>query len=67
MKNYKIEITKTFCIDVKAKDEETAKIKAENILSEFEKDDLQHYHQTGDTEFNVYDVTDTDDHFDPVR
>ena len=63
MKKYKVEITKTFCIDVKAKTEDGAKYLAEDILESIEAKDQQHYKQTGDTEFMVYDVTDTDDPF----
>jgi uncharacterized membrane protein len=63
MKNYKVEISKTFCIDVKAKNEEEAKERAEISLEELEKRDKQVYSQTGDTIFMVYDVTDTDDFF----
>ena len=63
MKKYKVEITKTFCIDVKAKTEDGAKYLAENILESIEAKDQQHYKQIGDTEFMVYDVTDTDDPF----
>jgi uncharacterized membrane protein len=64
MKKYKVEISKTFCIDVKAKNGEEAKDRAELDLEELEKEDNQVYSQTGDTIFTVYDVTDTDDHFD---
>jgi len=67
MKKYKVEITKTFCIDVYEEDEEKAKNKAEIGLQELEKVDRQHYNQTGDTEFLVYDVTDTDDPFNPIK
>ena len=63
MNKYKVEITKTFCIDVKADNEESAKDRAEIGLVELEAKDRQHNNQTGDTEFMVYDVTDTDDPF----
>ena len=66
MKKYKVEITKTYCIDVKAKTEDGAKYLAENILEGLEAKDQQHHNQTGDTEFMVYDVTNTDDPFDEV-
>jgi len=64
MNKYKVEITKTFCLDVRADNEEGAKNFAENMLTGLEKIDQQHYKQTGDTDFLVYDVTDTDDPFD---
>jgi len=63
MKKYKVEITKTFCIDVLAENEGDAKGRAEIKLESLEAKDLQHYHQTGDTGFILYDVTDTDDPF----
>lgn len=66
MNKYKIEITKTFCIDVFAKDEETAKSLAERGLENLEATDQQHNYQTGDTDFIVYDVTDTEDPFSPI-
>ena len=67
MKKYKVEITKTFCLDVLGESEEQAKSIAENSLESLEKDDKHHYNQTGDTEFLVYDVTETDDPFDPIK
>jgi len=64
MKNYKVEITKTYCIDVNAKDEKDAEKIADNILDEMESNDNQHYNLTGDN-YTVYDVTNTDDSFNP--
>ena len=63
MNKYKVEITKTYCIDVKAKTEDGAKYLAEDILEGLEAKDQQHYKQIRDTEFMVYDVTNTDDPF----
>jgi len=64
MKNYKVEITKTYCIDVNAKDEKDAEKIADNILDEMESNDNQHYNLTGDN-YTIYDVTNTDDSFNP--
>ncbi len=65
MKKYKVEITKTYTLDVLAENEKEATDKAEADLTGLEAKDQQHYNQTGDTDFIVYDVTDTDDSFNP--
>ena len=67
MNKYKIEITKTFCIDVYSKTEEEAKRLAENELERQEALNIQHYAQTGDTEFTAYEVSETDDPFNPIN
>lgn len=66
MNKYKVEITKTFCLDVEAENEEQAKDLAENDLIKLEVEDRQHYYQTRDTDFTVYDITNTDDPFNPL-
>lgn len=68
MKKLKIEITKTYCIDILCDNETTqeqAIEQAENILDRKMLGGTDHYVQTGDTEFQVYDVTNTEDPFDP--
>lgn len=65
MKKYKVEITKTYCIDVEATSRELAEAEAENILDQAMLDGVEHYKQIGDTEFITYDVTNTDDPFNP--
>ena len=62
MKNYKVQITKTYCVDVKAKENNAELIqRAENILDQSMLNGTEHYMQTGDTDFVVFDVTGTDD------
>lgn len=68
MKKYKIEITKTYCVDIEAKGETEQNIlteQAEAILDQKMLAGTEHYLQTNDTEFYVYDVTDTEDPFHP--
>ena len=65
MKNYKISIQKTYTIDVLDFTGETPKEEliqeAENKLDKAMLNGTEHYLQTGDTEFTVFDVTGTDD------
>ncbi len=61
MKSYKIEIEKTYCIDVQADTDKEAEDLAETMLDSYMKNGIEHYHQTGDTVFTAYDVTGTDD------
>jgi len=63
MNKYKIEITKTYAIDVLAKNGLEATNKAEEILDADMLAGTEHYRQTGDTDFSIFDVTDTDDPF----
>lgn len=63
MKKYKVEITKTYCIDVEATSDKEAIEKAEPILDQAMLDGTEHYKQIGNTDFITYDVTNTDDPF----
>lgn len=70
MNKYKIEITRTetFVVDVYGENEKEAKEKAMTFFEEIKKDNIEHYYSTGDiTEevSTVYDVTGTDDPFNP--
>jgi len=70
MNKYKVEFlqTETFVVDVLAKNEEEASIKATKKFSEIKQQEMEHHHQIGDTDWNtgnIYDVTDTDDSFNP--
>lgn len=65
MRKYKVTITKTYCIDVLAPTQKVAEDNAETILDADMRDGIEHYKQIGDTEFTTYDVTDTDDPFNP--
>ena len=65
MNKYKIEITKTYCIDVLADNQREAENIAEQRLDEMMLAGTEHYNQTGDTIFTGYDVTNTDDPFNP--
>lgn len=71
MEKYKVEITKSYCIDLllseKATDEEQVIAEAEKILDLKMLCGTEHYYQTGDTEFTVYNITDTDDPFNPLN
>ena len=63
---YKIEIVKTYCIDIETQnetDQNTLNHYAEQFLDRAMLAGSEHYLQTGDTEFVVYDVTHTDDPF----
>jgi len=65
MNKYKVSITKTYCIDVLATSEEQVIQLAEPILDQKMLDGTEHYNQTGDTDFMVYEVTNTEDLFYP--
>ncbi len=67
MNKYKIEITKTYCIDVFAESQGDAENVALNKLDEFMLGGTEHYYQTGDTDIVAYDVTNTDDIFNPIK
>lgn len=70
MNKYKVEIKQieTYIIDVKAKNEKSAKIKAAKKWKEVCTNGTYHYYESEDAETklnSVYNVTDTDDPFDP--
>lgn len=70
MKKYKVEFkqVETFVVDVEAESESEAKTKAEDKWIEIGEQGIEHYNQIGNTEVeisNVYDVTNTDDPFNP--
>lgn len=65
MKKYKIEIRKTYVIDVLAKSEADAIAEAEPTPDQRMLNGTEHYVQIGDTEYTAYDVTNTDDPFNP--
>jgi hypothetical protein len=68
MQKLKIEITKTYCIDILADDTESQEVsiqKAEQILDSRMVSGTEHYLQTSDTDITVYNVTDTEDPFNP--
>lgn len=65
MNKYKVEITKTYCIDVLANNTAEAIEKAEPVLDQKMLLGTEHHYQTMDTDFVVYDVSDTDDPFYP--
>jgi spore coat polysaccharide biosynthesis predicted glycosyltransferase SpsG len=69
-RKYKVEFiqTETSVIDVLAENEEQAKRIAEKKWKKVINNGTQHYHSIGDIETNtgtVYDVTNTDDPFNP--
>lgn len=65
MKKYKIEITKTYCIDILSDETDYEKLQdtACEILDQKMLAGTEHYNQTGGTEYSVYDVTGSDDPF----
>lgn len=70
MNKYKVEFIQTdkYVIDVLADNEEQARVLAERKFDSVSIDGILHYYQTGDTDFKidtVYDVTNTDDPFNP--
>ena len=70
MKKYKVEIkqTDTFVVDVLARNENEARGAAEEKWQDIAESGIHHYYQNGDTEMEfgiVYDVSDTDDPFNP--
>ena len=67
---YKVEVVQTekFIVDVLAETEEEAKKLATEKWNEIADSGTHHYHQIGDTETEfgtVYDVSNTDDPFNP--
>ena len=70
MNKYKVEIIQknTLVVDVLAKNESEARIKAHEKFSELIENGMAHYHENKDAEVEidtVYDVTNTDDSFNP--
>lgn len=69
MKKYKVEIKESiiYAVDVVAKNEEEAKEKATKKWKEYCDNGTYHYHEIGnDIDFGVvYDVSDTNDPFNP--
>ncbi len=65
MKKYKIEITKTYCIDILSDETDYEKLQemACEILDTKMLQGTEHFFQKGDTEYSIYDVTGTDDPF----
>lgn len=66
MNKYKVQITKTYVIDVLASNQEDAITQAENELEEQESANTQHYSESQDPEIVVFDVTHTEDPFSPA-
>jgi DNA polymerase IIIc chi subunit len=68
-KKYKVEIKESivYAVDVLASNEEEAKKEARKKWKEYCNNGTYHYHEVGnDTDFgNIYDVTNTDDPFNP--
>lgn len=69
-KKYKVEIevTTKYVVDVLALDEQEARDKATFKFALIKSNNIEHYHQEGDTDEQigtVYDVTNTDDPFNP--
>jgi hypothetical protein len=70
MNKYKVEILQTdkFIVDVLAKNENDARDKAEEKWNKIADSGTYHYYQEGDTNIDygiIYDVTGTDDPFNP--
>lgn len=63
MKKIKVQITKTYVIDVLAENEAEAIEKAQPILDQQMINGIHHYYEVGDTDIVTFDVTDTDDPF----
>lgn len=65
MNKYKIEITRTYCIDILSDETDYEKLQdmACDVLDAKMLQGTEHYNQKGDTEYSVYDVTGTDDSF----
>lgn len=64
MNNYKVQFTKTYVIDVVAHNEEEATVKARGELTQKQYLGIDHFNET-DEDIVVFDVTDTEDPFDP--
>ena len=62
-RSYKVQITKTYVIDVTSINEDFAKQGAQNILDIKMREGIEHYNESGDPDFVVFDVTNTDDDF----
>lgn len=72
MKKYTVEIKEvaTYVIDVLAQDEKEATDKAQEDFFEASSNGTLHYYQYGDKDTqteNIYDMTDTDDPFNPIN
>jgi len=70
MNKYKVEFTqtRTYIVDVLADSEFEAKDKAQNKWEIIKINNMEHYHEFGDPDekiTTVYDVTGTDDPFNP--
>jgi len=65
MKKYKVQITKTYCIDLLAENEEAVADTALEKLDGYMLAGEEHYYQTGDTDIETFDVTGSDDPFNP--
>ena len=70
MNKYKVEFKQvhTYVVDVLAEDESKAKELAGEKFKEIQSHNVEHYHETEDPETEVstvYDVTNTDDPFNP--
>ena len=71
-KKYKVEIvrTETYVVDVLATNEAEATLEATDEFNAIINRDMQHYYKVGDTETevgNIYDVSNTDDPFNPKK
>lgn len=71
MKKYKVEFEEKhyYVFDVLAKDETEAMVKAQRAFVGQQNSNTEHYYESRDPEsevFAVYDVTDTDDPFNPM-
>lgn len=72
MQKYKVQfkMIQTYVIDVLADTEQEAFVLGKKHLDESMESNMEHYYQTGDTEIEldqVFDVTHTDDSFDPFN
>ena len=66
MNKYKVQITKTYCIDVKAIDQRQAQEKADTYLFNSLQEGMGHYLEAGDQDVVVFDITNTDDNFNSI-
>lgn len=67
MQKYKIEITRTYCIDIEAKTEAEAQAIATTYLDSHMANRTEHYLESRDPEYTTYNVTDTEDPFNPLN
>lgn len=65
MNKYKVTITKEYTVDVQAQSSEGAEATAEQVLGTKMLEGTEHYLETSDTVYQVFDVTNTDDPFSP--